>query len=100
MPASGMLVFAATLLFCGSGDAWGQDLALRAYVIAPEHSNAITLTHAYYTGNGAEQVGVTQMNGSNRDGRCSCAAVDVCSNPLIRPRKTLLHGPASLEIAR
>src|SRR5271170_3104874 len=51
MPTSATLVFAAALLLCGSADAWGQDLAPRAYVITAEHSNAITLTYAYYTGN-------------------------------------------------
>jgi len=30
---------------------WGQDLAPRAYVITPIHSNAVTLTYSFYAGN-------------------------------------------------
>jgi hypothetical protein len=47
----------------------------------------------------AEQVGVTQVNGSNRGRRDSCAGEDVCSNPTIGKKKHLQR-PASLEIAR
>jgi hypothetical protein len=54
-PARGRLTpskfaFAAALVFCGWGDAWGQDLAPRAYVITPLHSNAIILTYSYFSG--------------------------------------------------
>jgi len=45
----GKLAIAAALGFCALGMA-GQDLAPRAYVITPLHSNAITLTYSYYTG--------------------------------------------------
>ena len=31
--------------------AWAQDLAPRAYVIAPIHSNAVTLSYGFYSGN-------------------------------------------------
>jgi hypothetical protein len=51
MRTIGQLALAAALALCSLGAAWGQDLAPRAYVITPEHSNAITLTYAYYTGN-------------------------------------------------
>lgn len=37
-------------LLCAPPFTWGQDLAPRAYVITPLHSNAITLTYSYYTG--------------------------------------------------
>jgi hypothetical protein len=36
---------------CISETANGQDLAPRAYIITPIHSNAITLTYAFYSGN-------------------------------------------------
>ncbi|MGC2767546.1 MAG: transporter [Candidatus Acidiferrum sp.] len=45
------LAFAAALTFCSWGDAWAQDLAPRAYVITPVHSNAIILTYSYFSGN-------------------------------------------------
>jgi hypothetical protein len=51
MPTLGKVALTTALALCGLGTAWGQDLAPRAYVITPEHSNAITLTYAYYTGN-------------------------------------------------
>jgi len=38
-------------LFCGFGAAWGQDLAPHAYVITPNHWNAVVITYSYYTGN-------------------------------------------------
>jgi hypothetical protein len=44
------LALAAVLVFCGWGDAWGQDLAPRAYVITPLHSNVITLSYSYFSG--------------------------------------------------
>ena len=31
--------------------AWAQDLAPRAYIITPIHSNAVTFTYSFYTGN-------------------------------------------------
>jgi hypothetical protein len=37
-------------LFCTQG-MWAQDLAPRAYVITPLHSNAVTLTYSFYDGN-------------------------------------------------
>jgi hypothetical protein len=50
MPILGKLAIAAALALCALGVAKGQDLAPRAYVITPLHSNAITLTYSYYTG--------------------------------------------------
>jgi hypothetical protein len=49
MPILGKLAIAAALEFCALGVA-AQDLAPRAYVITPLHSNAVTLTYSYYTG--------------------------------------------------
>jgi hypothetical protein len=37
-------------LFCTRG-IWAQDLAPRAYIITPLHSNAVTLTYSFYDGN-------------------------------------------------
>jgi hypothetical protein len=51
MPTLGKLALVAALAFWGFGHAWAQDLAPRAYLITPEHANAITLTYSYYTGN-------------------------------------------------
>jgi Putative MetA-pathway of phenol degradation len=39
------------LALCLLGVVQGQDLAPRAYIITPVHSNAVTLGYAYYTGN-------------------------------------------------
>ena len=51
MQILGTLAIAAALALCALvGVAQGQDLAPRAYVITPLHSNAITLTYSYYTG--------------------------------------------------
>jgi outer membrane putative beta-barrel porin/alpha-amylase len=41
---------AVALSFCGCREGWGQDLAPRAYVITPVHSNAIILTYSYFSG--------------------------------------------------
>jgi hypothetical protein len=41
---------AVALSFCGGRAGWGQDLAPRAYVITPVHSNAIILTYSYFSG--------------------------------------------------
>jgi hypothetical protein len=38
-------------------------------------------------GKRSEQVQATQINGSNRDGRCSCAGDEVSSNPAISRTK-------------
>jgi len=43
------------LLVCGltvwlAGRVWAQDLSPRAYVITPNHSNAVVLTYSYYNG--------------------------------------------------
>jgi hypothetical protein len=46
-----MLAIAGALVVCASGVACGQDLSPRAYVITPVHSNAITVTYTYNTGN-------------------------------------------------
>ena len=43
--------------------AQAQDLAPRAYIIAPVHSNAITLTYAFYDG-GINFNGVVPLQGS------------------------------------
>jgi hypothetical protein len=51
MPTLGKLALVATLVFCGFGSAWAQDLAPRAYLITPEHANAITLSYSYFSGN-------------------------------------------------
>jgi hypothetical protein len=45
------LAIAAALEICALGAARGQDLAPRAYVITPIHSNAINLTYSYFNGN-------------------------------------------------
>jgi hypothetical protein len=45
-----ILALASALLFCALGEARGQDLAPRAYVITPVHWNAVTVTYGYYTG--------------------------------------------------
>jgi hypothetical protein len=44
------LAIALASLLCVAAVARGQDLAPRAYVITPLHSNAITLTYSYFTG--------------------------------------------------
>jgi hypothetical protein len=58
-------VLALTILWC-SASATAQDLAPRAYTIAPVHSNAVTLTWSFYDGglnfNGA--VPITGASGS------------------------------------
>jgi hypothetical protein len=51
MPILGKLSVAAALELCALGIAAGQDLAPRAYVITPLHSNAITLVYSYNVGN-------------------------------------------------
>jgi hypothetical protein len=45
------LAIAAALELCALGATQGQDLAPRAYVITPLHSNAIDLTYSYFNGN-------------------------------------------------
>lgn len=45
------LLFAALLMLCQPQAAYGQDLAPRAYIITPIHTNAVTLTYSYFTGN-------------------------------------------------
>jgi hypothetical protein len=45
------LVQFAFVALCAGGALSAQDLAPRAYVITPVHSNAINLTYAYYSGN-------------------------------------------------
>ena len=45
------LALAGALGLCASGMVRGQDLAPRAYVITAVHSNAITVTYSYNTGN-------------------------------------------------
>src|SRR5271167_10738 len=63
MPFLGKLAKVAALVFCALGVARGQDLAPRAYVITPLHSNAITLTFSYYTG-GLEFDGAVPITGA------------------------------------
>ena len=43
-------VLSAVIVFCSLQCLSAQDLAPRAYVITPLHSNAITLTYAFYDG--------------------------------------------------
>ena len=50
MPILRKLAIAAALMPWTCAAAYGQDLAPRAYVITPLHSNALTLTYTYYTG--------------------------------------------------
>jgi len=40
----------AVVVFCGAASVVAQDLAPRAYFVAPVHSNAITLGWSFYTG--------------------------------------------------
>lgn len=51
MPILGNFAKAVTLVFCAFGQAQAQDLAPRAYVITPVHSNTINLTYSYFSGN-------------------------------------------------
>ena len=44
------LVLPAAIAICSLQVLWAQDLAPRAYVITPLHSNAITLTWSFYDG--------------------------------------------------
>src|SRR5579864_1249299 len=41
-----LLLFAFSMATSG----WCQDLAPRAYIITPVHSNAVTLKHAFFSG--------------------------------------------------
>jgi len=50
MPILRKLAIVAALMPWTCAAAYGQDLAPRAYVITPLHSNALTLTSTYYTG--------------------------------------------------
>jgi hypothetical protein len=49
------LLFGSVILALTAGTMWqrapAQDLAPRAYIITPIHSNAITITYAFYSGN-------------------------------------------------
>ncbi len=47
----GKLAIAGALGLCASGMASAQDLAPRAYVITAVHSNAVTITYSYNSGN-------------------------------------------------
>jgi hypothetical protein len=40
----------AAIAGCSPSPLWGQDLAPRAYLITPVHSNAVTLTYSFYDG--------------------------------------------------
>lgn len=44
-------MFGAILMLCPPHAAYAQDLAPRAYIITPIHSNAVTLTDSFFTGN-------------------------------------------------
>lgn len=44
------LLMAVAIELCTFGIVLGQDLAPRAYVITPLHSNAMTFTYSYYSG--------------------------------------------------
>jgi len=54
------IVSLAWIVACSLGRANAQDLAPRAYVVAPIHSNAVTITSSYSSGeillNGVESV--------------------------------------------
>jgi len=45
------LMFAAVATVCSLHSLYAQDLAPRAYIITPIHSNAVTLTYSFYDGN-------------------------------------------------
>lgn len=45
------LAFLFVISLCSFDALHGQDLAPRAYLITPIHSNAVTLSYAFYTGN-------------------------------------------------
>ena len=45
------LVFPSVLAVCWTQWIYGQDLAPRAYLITPLHSNAVTLTYSFFDGN-------------------------------------------------
>jgi hypothetical protein len=53
MPILGKFAIAVILELCalGVGVARGQDLAPRAYVVTPIHSNTVNLTYSYFSGN-------------------------------------------------
>jgi hypothetical protein len=51
MRATFKLVVSGALVAGSASSLHAQDLAPRAYIITPLHSNAITLTYAYYDGN-------------------------------------------------
>src|SRR5579863_4664491 len=44
------LVLLGAMAICSLQVLWAQDLAPRAYIITPLHSNAITLTWGFYDG--------------------------------------------------
>jgi hypothetical protein len=45
------LVFPSVVALCWTQWLYGQDLAPRAYLITPLHSNAVTLTYSFFDGN-------------------------------------------------
>lgn len=51
MPTFARLATAALFLFFAARITRGQDLAPRAYVITPAHTNIINLTYSFYSGN-------------------------------------------------
>jgi len=59
---SKLLLFSMLIGIC-TYSAQAQDLAPRAYIIAPVHSNAVTLTYAFYDG-GINFNGVVPLQGS------------------------------------
>jgi len=67
--AGGRITILRTLAIAAALTPWpwnfarGQDLAPRAYVITPLHSNAITLTYSYYTG-GLQFDGAVPISGA------------------------------------
>jgi len=44
------LLLSAAITGCSLSAVWAQDLAPRAYVITPVHSNAVTFTYSFYNG--------------------------------------------------
>jgi hypothetical protein len=44
------LMLSAVITVCAMQALWAQDLAPRAYIITPLHSNAVTLTWSFYNG--------------------------------------------------
>jgi len=93
-------IFAGMLIPC----CWAQDLALRAYLITPLHSNAINLTYSLYNG-GLEFNGVVPITGAM--GTYSVpslsfypSTVGSISNPATRQTGSRMGGTAAIPLSR